>query len=203
MQRRSFVSSLALAGVAAGTITGLSSSAAGATNSQGGPRIASFGWEVNNLDNNGADVYFRVADNMILNSLSIDTSFMLTALPSSPGFAEILCRAAASQGPPKFYQGDPTASFISPASPNFGKVEAYNPNNLNLGYDGVVLQYIFYSVILKTWVPENGAGSSTSRHVNTRPQARLNADDYLVFNMNHAGVPGDCEMQVVLEYTVG
>jgi len=30
----------------------------------------------------------------------------------------------------------------------------------------------------------------------------LNAGDYLVFNMSHAGVPGDGEMQVVLQYTL-
>jgi hypothetical protein len=30
----------------------------------------------------------------------------------------------------------------------------------------------------------------------------LNGGDYLVFNMSHAGVPGDGEMQVVLQYTL-
>jgi hypothetical protein len=59
---------------------------------------------------------------MIVNSIDTDVSFMLTALPASPGFAEILCRAAVSRGErPKFYPGDPGASFESPQSPNFSK----------------------------------------------------------------------------------
>jgi hypothetical protein len=203
--RRSFVSSgLVLAGVAAGTVTGLNSAAAlDDSTGQANPRLASFGWEVTNLNNNGADIFLRAAGNLTLNSLSIDTAFMLTSTPSSPGFAEVLCRGAFSRGRPKFVHGDPGASFVSPASPNFGKVEVHNPNHLNVGFDGVVLQNIFYSVILKSWVPKSGTASSTSRHVEIAPLLKLNADDYLVFNMSHAGVPGDCEMQVVVSYTVG
>jgi hypothetical protein len=87
-------------------------------------------------------------------------------------------------------------------------VQVYNPNNfnvansLNVVFDGVVLQNIFYSVILKTWVPADGTASGTSRHVAVAPSWKLAAGDFLVFHMNHAGTPGDCEMQVVLQYTV-
>lgn len=192
-----------MAGVAAGTITGLGSSAAlEATSAQAGIRAASFGWEVTNLDNNGADVYFRVRNALTLTEVNIDTAFMITSLPTSPGFAEVLCRAAVSRGVPKFVQGDPGAPFVSPESPDFGTVEVYNPNNLNVGNDGYLLQDIFYSIILKTWVSSDGAGSSTWRHVTLTPGRKLSADEYLVFHMNHAGVSGDAEMQVVLEYMV-
>ena len=105
-------------------------------------------------------------------------------------------------GRPKFYAGDPGASFESPQSPNFGKTHIYNPNGLNVGDDGYLLQNIFCSVILKTWVPKSGTASSTSRHVTAARSLALNAGDYLVFNMSHAGVPGDAEMQVVLQYTL-
>jgi hypothetical protein len=202
--RRAFVSGsgLALAGVAAGAVTGLTSSSARANTTQASVRIASFGWEVTNLNNNGADVYFQVRDSMTLNSLNIDTAFMITSAPGSAGFAEVLCRAAVSRGVPKFVQGDTGAPFVSPESPNFGRVHAYNPNNLDVVYDGFVLQDIFYNVILKTWVPYSGTASSTSRHFSASPGSELTADDYLVFHMNHAGVPGDAEMQVVLEYAL-
>jgi hypothetical protein len=201
--RRAFVGKgLALAGLA-GTITGLDSSAAAATQSSTGPSFASFGWEVTNLNDNGADVYFEVTSNLVVSLLDIDVSFMLTAPPATAGFTEILCRAAVSPGaPPQFYPGDPGASFISPQSPNFGKTHIHNPNKLNVGDDGYVLQNIFYSVILKTWVPKNGTASSTSRHVSAARQLVLSAGDYLVFNMSHGGVPGDAEMQVVLQYTL-
>lgn len=195
-------SGLMLAGLA-GTITGLSSSANAVSRPSTGSAFASFGWEVTNLDNNGADVYFEVTSNMTVNVIDTDVAFMLTSPPSTPGFAEILCRSAFSPGaPPKFYHGDPGASFVSPQSQNFSKTKIHNPNHLNVGDDGYLLQNIFYSVILKTWAPANGAGSSTSRHVTSSPSLLLNAGDYLVFNMSHAGVPGDAEMQVVLQYTL-
>jgi len=193
---------LALAGLA-GTITGLDSTAHAAEKASTNPRFASFGWEVTNLNDNGADVFFEVTSNMVVNAIDTDVSFMLTGLPAAPGFAEILCRAAVSRGErPKFQQGDPGASFVSPQSPNFSKTHIYNPNKLNVGDDGYLLQNIFFSVILKTWVPKSGTGSSTSRHVSATPSLVLKAGDFLVFNMSHAGVSGDAEMQVVLQYTL-
>jgi hypothetical protein len=201
--RRAFVagSGFALAGVAAGAVAGADSAAA-AMSDTSSSQVASFGWEVTNLDNNGADVYFSVSNNMILNSVHVDAAFMITSTPASPGFAEVLCRAAVSRGTPRFVQGDSGAPFVSPQSPNFGSVQIYNPNNLNVVNDGYLLQDIFYNVILKTWVPENGTASSTSRHVELSPARNLTSGDYLVFHMNHAGVPGDTEMQVVLQYTL-
>jgi hypothetical protein len=202
--RRTFVggSGLALAGVA-GTITGLSSAARAAGNASSNASFASFGWEVANLDDNGADVFFEVTSALTLVAADVDLAFMITSPPAASGFAEVLCRAAVSPGgPPQFYKGDPGASFISPESPNFGTVKIHNPNHLNVGNDGYLLQNIFCSVILKTWVTTEGTASSTSRHIRVAQSLALNAGDYLVFNMSHAGVPGDCEMQVVFEYTL-
>ena len=201
--RRSILGTgLALAGLA-GTITSLDSSARAATTPSTGPVFASWGWEVTNLDDNGADAYLKVENNMIVNSIDSDIAFMITGPPGNAGFAEVLCRAAVSRGePPKFYHGDPGASFVSPQSPNFSKTHIYNPNHLNIGDDGWVLQNIFQSIILKAWVPDSGTASSTFRNVSGAPGLVLNAGDYLVFNMSHAGVPGDAEWQVVLQYTL-
>ena len=126
--RRAFVGrGLALAGLA-GTITGLDSSAHAQPETSTGPSFASFGWEVANLNNNGADVFVEVTSNMTITSIDTDISFMLTSLPANAGFTEVLCRAAVSPGGrPKFYPGDPGASFVSPQSPNFGKTHIYNP----------------------------------------------------------------------------
>src|SRR5208337_5203038 len=82
--RRAFVGrGLALAGLA-GTITGLDSPAGAATQASTNPSFASFGWEVANLDDNGADVFFEVTSNMVVSSMDIDIAFMLTALPAVP-----------------------------------------------------------------------------------------------------------------------
>jgi hypothetical protein len=76
------------------------------------------------------------------------------------------------------------------------------PHDLSVGADGFALQDVLYSVILKTWVPASGTASGTSRHQCATPSLALDARDYLVFHMDHAGVRGDAEMQVVLEYAL-
>jgi hypothetical protein len=201
--RRAFVggSGLALAGIA-GTITGLRSDAKAALPPSTTSGIASFGWEVTNLNDNGADVFFEAKNALTITALDLDLAFMITSPPAAPGFAEVLCRAALSPGGvPTFAPTDPP-TFVSPASADFGKVRLFNPDGVNIVNDGVVLQNIFYSVILKTWVSLDGVGSSTSRHVRITPQLTLNPGDNLVFDMSHAGVSGDCELQVVLQYVL-
>jgi hypothetical protein len=201
--RRALVGGLALTGIGAGTVTGLlSSSVRGADEISAASKTVGFGWEVSDLNNNGADVYLEVVSSMSLIAVDIDAAFMITSAPASPGFAEVLCRMAVSHGAPRFVEGEPSAPVLAAASSNFGRLQVYNPHDLSVGADGVALQDVIYSVILKTWVPISGIASGTSRHVRTTPSLALDARDYLVFHMDHAGVPGDAEMQVVLEYAL-
>jgi hypothetical protein len=201
--RRAFVGGLALTGIGAGTVTGLiSSSARGADETSVAAKTVGFGWEVTDLNNNGADVYFEVVSSMTLIAVDIDAAFMITSAPASPGFAEVLCRVVVSHGAPKFVEGEPSAPIFPAQSPDFGRLQIYNPHDLNVGADGFALQDVLYNVILKTWVPASGTASGTSRHVRAMPSLTLDARDYLVFHMDHAGVPGDAEMQVVLEYAL-
>lgn len=168
---------------------------------QSGDPVVGFGWEINNIDDNGADVFFAVRDTMILNSINIDVAFMITSLPAQPGFAEVLCDGGVSRQAKPIFAPPPQAYIGFPASANFGELTLHNPNQLNVGLGGVV-QDLFFNVILKTWVPENGAGAYTSRQVYAQPGLALNKGDYLVFHMDHAGVGGDVEMQAVLTYTL-
>jgi hypothetical protein len=168
---------------------------------QSGDPVVGFGWEIVNIDNNGADVFFEVRDTMILNSINIDVSFMITSLPAQPGFAEVLCDGGVSRQAKPNFSPPPQAYIGFPASANFGELTLHNPNKLNVGLGGVV-QDLFFNVILKTWVPETGAGGYTSRQVYAQPGLALNKGDYLVFHMDHAGVGGDVEMQAVLTYSV-
>ena len=164
-------------------------------------QIAGFGWEIDDINNNGADVYFEVLDAMVLHSININVAFMLTSVPAQPGFAEVLCMGGVSRGvEPTF--SDSAAAYINlPAAPHFARLAQHNPNNLNTGMGGLV-QDLFYSVILKTWVPPDGAGSSTYRHVAVQPNLVLGKGDFLVFHMDHAGVGGDVEMQTTFQYTL-
>lgn len=166
-----------------------------------GDPIVGFGWEVSNIDNNGADVFFEVRDAMILTTINIDVSFMITSAPAQAGFAEVLCDGGVSRGAKPNFSSSPQAYIGFPSSANFGNLTPHNPNKLDLGLGGVV-QDLFFNVILKTWVPADGTGGYTSRHVYAQTGLALNKGDYLVFHMDHAGVGGDVEMQAVLQYTL-
>jgi hypothetical protein len=197
--RRIFLGSsiFALAGVTTGSIT-LTGCGASDTHMNS---VASFGLELVNLQGNGADAYFPVARKMILNTFNIDTAFMLVSSATVSGWAEVLCQARVNRGGPPTFSG--VAGYLPhKPSTDFGAVGWNNPHNLQLVGNASLDQDMFYSVILKAFVPVDGTASSTSRHVFGQPSLLLNAGDYLAFHMDHAGVPVDCEMQVVLGYTL-
>jgi hypothetical protein len=198
--RRTFVgeTGLALAGIA-GAIRGLEPGG-GAVTHAAKSGIASFGWEATNLAGNGAAVSFEVTQDLTLTAADLDLAFMITAPPSRPGFAEVLCRGAVSPGAPPKFHNDAKSAVVSPQSASFGTLQVHNPHKLGIVNDGYLLQNIFHNVILKTWVGPDGTGSSTYRHVRITPLLALQRGDFLVFTMDHAGVAGDCELQVVFEY---
>ena len=166
-----------------------------------GPRTASFGWEVTNLNGNGANAYFNIPISMVLNSVNIDVSAMPLATGAA-GFAEVLCYGGVSRQAVPTFDNSGAHDYISFAlSSDFGSVTLANPNNLGMVYDGALSQDKFVSVILKTWVPSDGVASATARNVTTYPALTLSVGDYLVFHMDHAGVSVDAEMQVVINYT--
>jgi hypothetical protein len=195
--RRGFLKtgSIVLGALTAGAVTPLNA-ATGAT----GSKVAGFGWEIGNLHNNGANVFFRVVEAMVLQWVDVDAAFMITSAPAVSGFAEVLCRAGVSRGAFPNFSGTQTDEILFPASSDFSGVHVHNPNNLSIAFDGVLLQDAFYQVILKTWVPTDGTASATSRNAHVEPNLTLNRDDVLVFHMSHAGVPGDAEMQVTISY---
>jgi hypothetical protein len=162
---------------------------------------ASFGWEIRNLNGNGANTYFRCSRNMVVNTVNIDLAFMITAMPAAPGFAEVLGQASVSRGAAPTFDNSGGHAYLNTApSSDFGSVVSDNPNGLGINGNSTLGQDLFYSVILKAWVPMDGTASAGSRQVFAKPSLVVNAGDYFVFHMDHAGVPGDAEMQVVLGY---
>jgi hypothetical protein len=163
-------------------------------------KVASFGFELVNLNGNGANAYFPIANSMTLDYYNIDAALMLVS-PTTGGFAEVLCKGQICRGGPPTFTGAPDyPPYVQ--SGDFGQVSYHNPQNLNLIGNGGLNQDVFYSVILKSVVPPDGTASATHRQVSASPSLTLNAGDYLVFHMDHAGVSVDCEMQVVLGYTL-
>jgi hypothetical protein len=189
--------------IAAGVLAaqGCATSGVAAASSQP-QQVASFGWEAGNLYGNGADMYFEVLSNIMLNTVNIDVSAVILAATAS-GFAEVLCTAGVSrQTVPAFSNSGGHLYINLPASSNFGAVTAENPNNLTLYYSQSVAQDQFLALTLKTWVPGDGTASATSRQILAYPSLSIQAGDYLVFHMDHQGVSLDAEMQVVLGYSL-
>ena len=198
---------LALAGLTAGAIAGTSDVASAASpptpTSPGNSQSISFGWAVDDLHGNGADVSFEILEDLVLVAADVDVATVVLTLPSTAGFQEVLCQAAIfRQAPPSF--GPPPPAYLqSPISSDFGDLEYYNPSGIAIVGDSAPLQDKFVSVILKSWVPLDGTASSASRHVHTEPDMALRQGDYLAFHMDHAGVEVKGEMQVVLSYGLG
>ena len=196
---------LALAGLSAGAIVGTSgvASAADAATSPGHSQSISFGWAVDDLHDNGADVSFEILEDLVLVAADVDVATVLMSLPSTAGFQEVLCQAAISRQAPPAYGPAPAGYLESPITTDFGKVAYYNPSGIATVGDAAPLQDKFVSIILKSWVPLDGTASSASRHVHTEPDMTLQKGDYLMFHMDHSGVEVKGEMQVVLAYALG
>jgi hypothetical protein len=169
----------------------------------GAKQVASFGWEIINLNGNGANVSFEVLHDLVLDAADIDVATMLFVPPANPGFQEVLCQAAVSRQAPPTSSGVPHAYLRQPATADAGSSNIDNPNDVLVVGDGVLSQDKFVSIILKSWVPVDGTASSASRHVHTEPGLQLGSGDFLAFHMDHAGVEVDGEMQVVVNYHLG
>jgi hypothetical protein len=171
-----------------------------------GSQSAVIGWEICDIDNNGADMFFVVNNAMTLNSVNIDISFVPTTLPTTGqgGVAEVLCGGSVSRGGPPAFNAGAQSYSVSAPSANFGSTNTYKGNSsLVIDVPPNVAQDGFCAVILKTWLPIDGAASATSRQYLANPSLALNQNDYLVFHMDHSGCgPGDVEMQIVLQYTL-
>ena len=163
-------------------------------------RVASFGWEAGNLSGNGVNVHFKVAGNMVLESVSVDLAASIM-IAKTAGMAEILCTGGISrQSKPTFNNLPGPAYAVFPVSQDFSPITTENPHKLSLFMNATVQQDQFLAVILKSWIPADGTASAMSRNVSVHPSVRVNAGDFLVFHMDHQGIGVDAEMQVVLTY---
>jgi hypothetical protein len=166
-------------------------------------RVVSFGWELVDLFNTGADVYFPVEVDMHMIAVEVDIATMLLLGPGAPGPGplQVLCTGAVGRGAPPSFGPPPQAALNQPASSNAGAIAVYNPSDLDVTVDpSTPGQGGFLRITLKAWSPADGSASSASRHVRTTPNLRLDRGDYLGFHMEHSGPLVDAELQVVIGY---
>jgi len=162
-------------------------------------RTAGLGWEVINLHNNGVDFYTQILRDVKFLWLDLDVSYMITSIPSSPNFAEVLFTMGLSKERPKFTP-PPQVYDSPPISADFREFEVYNPNKLKIVGGGNLAEGQLVRLILKSWVPADGSCSQDSRHVYVTLGLSANKGDYLVFHADHAGVEVDFEVQGVIAY---
>jgi hypothetical protein len=195
--------SIFLAGATAGVVgTGLTGpAAADAAQATAKVQTAGIGWEVTNLHNDGADVYFKIVDAMTIHTLDLDVAMMITSLPSAAGNAEVLASAALTAKVPTFASG-PEAYLQLPNSADFGDAQTYNPNGLTMILDGHPTQGSLTTVALRSWVPATGTAAHQSRHVTLPLAMAVKAGSYLTLSMSHAGIQVDCEIQMTMVYTL-
>jgi hypothetical protein len=159
---------------------------------------AGFGWEIGNLDNNGADIYVQIPRALTLDYLDLDVAFMVTA--PSEGFAEVLFTLGLTSTAPTF-SAPPQVYQSLPADPDFGTGEIDNPEGVGTVGGGQPGGGDLVNVILKAWVPADGTAAQDQRHVTLPLSVRAPAGSYLTCHMDHAGVTVNCEMQLALGYT--
>ena len=162
-------------------------------------KTAGFGWEDINLNNNGADVQIPVVNAMTLTGATVDVAFMPTSAPLQAGWTEILCQGYVSPTTaPLPAKGQ---AYLDVArSPDFGTPVIDNPNGSAVGTSAGVAQGMLFSIILKAWVGTTPDAAAPSRNVVQPLDLYVPAGSVIALHMDHMGVPGDAEMQVVLSY---
>lgn len=195
--------SIVLAGLTAGAVVpGLARpTAADAAAASGTAQAAGIGWELVNLDDDGADIYFEIVNAMTIHTLDFDVAMMIMSAPSAAGTAEVLAGVALTPTAPTFASG-PDAYQEIPNSADFGGVQTNNPNGLTMSYDSHPGQGYLTRVALRSWVPVTGTAAHQHRHVVLPLAIGVTAGSYLTLSMSHAGIPVDCEIQTTIVYTL-
>jgi hypothetical protein len=166
----------------------------------GVPASAGFGWSVSGLNNHSACAYFLVTATMTLQGVTVDAALQ-PSVPTTAGGAQVLCRGWVSRGaPPAFVSGASGPTGPSTASADFGAPLIFNPSDLSVASDIAPLQDVFYSSLLRSWVPVAGTDAPTAHSVSVLPALNLSAGDYLVFGVAQQGVAGSLQLQAVLTY---
>jgi hypothetical protein len=194
---------IVLAGLTAGAVVpGLTrTTAADAAQASGTVQTAGIGWELTNLDDDGADIYFEIVNAMTINTLNLDVAMMITSAPSAAGTAEVLAGVALTPTAPTFSSGPYPYQQI-PDSADFGDVQVENPNGLTMSNDPHPGQGYLTRVALRSWIPVTGTAAQQNRHVVLPLAMKVTAGSYLTLSMSHAGIPVDCEMQTTIVYTL-
>lgn len=167
-------------------------------------KTLNFGWEAAHLNNNGCNLIVPIAQTMTIQKIQVDVSTMfLQPQWGATGYAEVLAGGWVTYGTPVF-SGDAHDYNWGPApwgSPTLA-TSFHDPNGIGPG--GGVSPGALFTFILKTQAPADADRQAVIDNIGllvNGPATPGGPGNFLVFHMDHAGVPIDCEMQGVLYYT--
>jgi hypothetical protein len=157
---------------------------------------ASFGWEINAINGNGANMIIPVAKPIVLTSIQASISMMF--MSSAQGASEVYACAWAFPEKPVFDNTGGHAFFnlTKPLSPDFGPMTFYDPNGIKPhGDGGSHVQDALFAAILKSYAP-----ASTCQNIQVPHKIPIAAGSFLVFHLDHWGVPVDIECDGTFTY---
>jgi hypothetical protein len=163
-------------------------------------KTASFGWELTNVSNDGADFYSKTLNPGTICGIELDVAFMVTKVPAAAGFAEVLCTSVIMPAMPVFPPGS-QAFYYTPPQADFADPQFYVPNSTIGSHAYALSGGVLAAVILKTWVATTGVASETHRNVVVMGlNIPIVAGNYFLLHLDHMGIAGDIEVQGVLYY---
>jgi hypothetical protein len=153
-----------------------------------------FGWEINSINGNGANMMIPVERDITLTGIQASLSMMFMA--PTAGASEIYAAAWVFPQMPVFDNAGGHAFFNLNGGTDFGAPSFYNPNKLNAhGGGGSCTQDSLFAAILKTYAP-----ASTAQNIVMPHSIHIAAGSFLVFHLDHWGVPCDVEMDGIFTY---
>jgi hypothetical protein len=153
-----------------------------------------FGWEINKISGNGANMIVPIKCPMIITGIQVSISMMFLGGP--PGASEIYAGAWVFPEEPQFDDTGGHDFFKLEYSGDFGAMRFHDPNGIQPHGDcGSYKQDGLFIAILKTYAPQ-----STSQNIWMPHEIDVKAGGFLVFHLDHWGIPCDVECDGVFTY---
>ena len=154
----------------------------------------SFGWEINRISENGGNMLVPVVKPMTLTGMQVSLAMMFLA--PTQGASEIYASGFAFPILPQFDNTAGHAFFHLDSRGDFGKMLFNDPNGINPHGDcGSYEQDALFIAILKTYAPQ-----SAQQNITVPLDIPIKAGSFLVFHLDHWGVPCDIECDGTFSY---
>jgi hypothetical protein len=153
-----------------------------------------FGWEINKIDGRGANMVVPIVKPIILTGIQVSIAMMFLA--PTQGASEVYAAGFVFPEQPIFDDTGGHDFFHLDYKGDFGPMQFHDPNGINPHGDcGSYKQDGLFIAILKTYAP-----ASAQQNIQVPHNISVKAGSFLVFHMDHWGVPCDIECDGTFTY---